>query len=151
MKRDDVSREAKRNAIPIKSFLRKNARCGTDPFRTWATQAALPCESGVMKLQSVKVNLLLILLSAALSSAATLPAPAQVPPTSPPGAIAVETPRRQNPFPYGLLGLLGLLGLAGLIRRKNKSDKDRAASDRPPAPPGSYVSDLKTDPRTRSE
>ena len=152
MKREmPVSLEAKRNATLIKSFLRKNTRSRTDPVGTRATYAGLPCESEVMKLRSVKPKLLLILLCGVLSGATTLPASAQGSPASPPATSAAETPRRQNQFPYGLLGLVGLLGLAGLLRRKRKSDKHRASDDRPPPPPGSYVSDLKTDARTRPE
>ena len=116
-----------------------------------ATQAGLPCESEVMKLRSVKTNLLLVLLCSGLLAAVPLPASAQVSPASSPGAIASENPRSQRQFPYGLLGRLGLLGLAGLIRKKDKSDKDRSSGNRPPAPPGSYVSDLKTDPRTKPQ
>ena len=52
---------------------------------------------------------------------------------------------------YGLLGLLGLLGLAGLVRKKSGARKVDPLDDRPPAPPGSYVSDLKTERPARPE
>lgn len=147
--RQGVSLEAKRNATRIKYYLRKNRRSRIGPSKHGTTQACLPCESEIMKLRSAKAKLLLVLLCGGLLSGATLPASAQAP-ASPPGVVTAEKPRAKNQFPYGLLGLLGLLGLGGLMGRKEKS-KGRSSQERPPAPPGSYVSDLTKDPRTRSE
>ena len=149
--REDLSLEAKRNATRIEYFVRKNRRRGLTHSVPGATRARMPRESEVMKLRSLKAKLLLILLCGGLSSTAIVPAAAQVSPASPPGATAGANPSGRNQFPYGLLGLLGLLGLAGLIRRKDKSDKDRASGERPPAPSGSYVSDMTKDPPKRAE
>lgn len=52
---------------------------------------------------------------------------------------------------YGLIGLLGLLGLVGLRREKNDVRPRARSDDRPPAPPGSYVSDLKAARGTKPE
>ena len=149
--REDVSLEAKRNATRIEYFVRKNRLRGLTHSVPGTTRARMPRESEVMKLRSLKAKLLLILLCGGLSSTAIVPAAAQVSPASPPGATAGANPSGRNQFPYGLLGLLGLLGLAGLIRRKDKSDKDRASGERPPAPSGSYVSDMTKDPPKRAE
>jgi MYXO-CTERM domain-containing protein len=103
-----------------------------------------------MKLQLLKTNIGLVVLCAAISTV-PLAGSAQ----TAPGALSTEaaTPEQRTHHDhrsnYGLIGLLGLLGLAGLRRRKQDVRPQERTDDRPPAAPGSYVSDLKTEKRTK--
>ncbi len=99
----------------------------------------------------MKAKISLFLVCAAISLtpcvvSAQTPAPAATETTA-----AEPKPPRDHRSNYGLLGLLGLLGLAGLVRRKSGARKIDPMDDRPPAPSGSYVSDLKTERRAKPE
>ena len=93
----------------------------------------------------------LILVCAAISIAPCIVS-AQTPPPASTDATAAEPKQsRDHRSNYGLLGLLGLLGLGGLVRRKSSVRKIDPMDDRPPAPPGSYVRDLKTERHAKPE
>ena len=99
----------------------------------------------------MKAKIRLILICAAISIA-----PCIISAQTPPPAVTETTttepkPPRDHRSNYGLLGLLGLLGLAGLVRKKTGARKSDPMDDRPPAPPGSYVSDLKIERRAKPE
>lgn len=99
----------------------------------------------------MKAKIRLILVCAAISIAPCIVS-AQTPSPAPTETTAAEPkPPRDHRSYYGLLGLLGLLGLAGLVRKKSGARKIDPMDDRPPAPPGSYVGDLKTERRAKSE
>ena len=99
----------------------------------------------------MKAKIKLILVCAAISVAPCIVS-AQTPATSPiETAATAPQPPREHRSHYGLFGLLGLLGLVGLKGRKSGPRKGNAIEERAPAPPGSYVSDLKAAPRPRPE
>jgi MYXO-CTERM domain-containing protein len=99
----------------------------------------------------MKTKIGLVLVCAAISIAPCVLS-AQTPPPASTETVAAELkPPRDHRSNYGLLGLLGLLGLAGLVRRKSGPRKIDPMDDRPPAPPGSYVGDLKTERRAKPE
>ena len=110
-----------------------------------------------MELGFMKAKIRLLLVCAAISIAPCV-ASSETPPPAATEITAVQSkPPRDHRPNYGLLvllgsiGVLGLIWLAGLVRRKSGRPKIDPMDDRPPAPPGSYVSDLKTDKRSKPE
>jgi MYXO-CTERM domain-containing protein len=105
----------------------------------------------IRELRFMKAKIRLILVCAAISIAPCIVS-AQTPSPAPTETTTAESkPPRDHRSNYGLLGLLGLLGLAGLVRRKSGARKIDPMDERPPAPSGSYVSDLKTERRAKPE
>lgn len=99
----------------------------------------------------MKAKLRLILICAAMAIAPSIVSAQTPPAAATETTAAVPKPPRDHRSNYGLLGLLGLLGLAGLVRKKSGARKIDPMDDRPPAPPGSYVGDLKTERRAKPE
>jgi MYXO-CTERM domain-containing protein len=64
-------------------------------------------------------------------------------------ATQQTTTAQHHKSDFGWIGLLGLLGLLGLRRRRSHAVDEM--DDRPAAPPGSYVADLKSERRPGPE
>ena len=130
-----------------------NCRLGTpDRCAHRTTLRSRRCDSEAMKLEFLKTDIGLVVLCAAILTV-PLAGSAQTTPGGPSTETATTEQRthRDHRSNYGLIGLLGLLGLAGLGRRKQDVRPQERTNDRRPAAPGNYVSDLKTEKRTKPE
>jgi hypothetical protein len=100
----------------------------------------------MMKLQSLKTTWIAAIAIGAALATIPLAASAQSTPALTSATVAEHKPHNDQRANFGLLGLLGLLGLVGLRGRKRGTEvpAKKEMDDRPPAPPGSYVSDVRS-------